>query len=158
SWTTIGSDEVGLLSRIYFGSQLPPGRIIALPGEKGPQAEILGPGFHFRLLLNVLYRVDKQPIVEIHAGKYGQLVARDGKPLRPGQSFADVFGPVDQMIDAETFLTKGGQRGLQIVVLTPGKYRINRYLWDVVEDSDTDIPKGFVGVIKSNVRAAVNFG
>src|SRR5712691_9630590 len=72
SWTTIGSDEVGLLSRIYFGSQLPPGRIIALPGEKGPQAEILGPGFHFRLLLNVLYRVDKQPIVEIHAGKYGQ--------------------------------------------------------------------------------------
>src|SRR5437870_1620615 len=48
SYVIIGTDEVGHLSRIYWGKSLPPGRIIALDGEKGPQAEILSPGFHSR--------------------------------------------------------------------------------------------------------------
>ncbi len=55
SYVTIGNNEVGLLSRIYWASPLPEGHIIAVDNEKGPQAEVLTPGFHFRLLLNVLY-------------------------------------------------------------------------------------------------------
>src|SRR5215469_2072694 len=52
SFVRIGSNEVGLLSRIYLAQQLPPGHIIAMGNEKGPQAEILSPGFHFHFLLN----------------------------------------------------------------------------------------------------------
>ena len=134
--------------------------MIALAGENGPQAEILGPGFHFRFLLNVLYSVTTEEVVEIKAGKLGRLVARDGQPLKAGQMFAEVFGDgqIDSMLDVTYFLTNGGQKGPQIFVLTPGKWRINRFQWDFVEDDDTSIEKGFVGVVKSNVRSSVNFG
>lgn len=159
SFVVIGTNETGHLSRVYLGAQLPPGQIIALDGEKGPQAQILGPGFNFRLLLNVLYDVEKYEVLEVPAGQYAKLTAKDGKSLRPGQTFADMVLPtVDEMIDAEKFLRGGGQRGQQIFVLTPGKYRINSYLWNVELDNSTDIPKGFVGVVKSNVHAAANVG
>lgn len=157
SFVTIGSDEVGQLFRIYLAEPLPSGRIIALSGEKGPQAEILPPGFHFRLLLNVLNTVEKLNVFEVSAGQYGKLVARDGLPLKSGQTFADAFTD-EKMLDATYFLTQGGQKGPQISVLTPGKYRLNRYLWDVELDSDSDIDKGFVGVVKSNAQSKVNFG
>jgi regulator of protease activity HflC (stomatin/prohibitin superfamily) len=42
--------------------------------------------------------------------------------------------------------------------LTPGKYRLNHFLWKVEFGEVTDIPKGFVGVVKSNVRSRVDFG
>ena len=62
------------------------------------------------------------------------------------------------MLDAEYFLTHGGQRGPQTTILTPGNYRLNTYLWDVDIQDAVDVAKGFVGVVKSNVIAAVNFG
>jgi hypothetical protein len=48
--------------------------------------------------------------------------------------------------------------GPQTNVLSPGKYRYNHYLFDVEFGNVTDIPKGFVAVIKSNVRGPVNMG
>src|SRR5690349_1969668 len=73
SFVEISADRVGHLKRIYLADDLPPGRIIALPGQKGPQAEVLGPGFHFRPLLNVLYEVEEYPVVQIPEGFYGQI-------------------------------------------------------------------------------------
>src|SRR5215467_8025740 len=85
------------------GGPLAGGRIVAASGENGPQAEIFTPGFHARLLVNVIYDVDtRYEEVNIKAGKVGVLVAKDGAPLRPGQAFADPF-PValgNQMLDA----------------------------------------------------------
>jgi hypothetical protein len=158
SYVTIGPDEIGQLSRVYWARQMPPGHIIGLNGEKGPQAEILGPGFHFRFLLNVLNNVEKLKVVQIGSGQYGKLVALDGQPLPAGQTFASQVGSLNQMLDAQYFLTHGGQKGPQIAVLTPGSYRINQYLWKVETGNDTDIDKGFVGVVKSNARSAVSFG
>ena len=158
SYITIGTNEVGLLSRIYLAQSLPAGHIIALSGEKGPQAEILTPGFHFRWMLNLLYSVDKDKVVVVPAGQYGKLVAADGDPLGPGQTFADQSGPIDKMLDATYFLTHHGQKGPQTAVITPGTYRINLYLWQVTIDDSTDVPKGFVAVVKSNVHSPVNFG
>jgi hypothetical protein len=43
-------------------------------------------------------------------------------------------------------------------VLTPGIYRLNRYLWEVQYGSITEIQKGFVGVVQSNVWSRVDFG
>src|SRR5262249_27633176 len=89
-----------------------------------------------------------------------ELVAKDGAALRPGEAFADPF-PAQlgyAMLDAETFLRNGGQRGPQLTVLPPGKYRINHYLWDVELREAKEIQAGFVGVVKSNVWADIDLG
>ena len=150
------------LFRIYGGGSLPEGRIVAANGENGPQARILPPGFHIEPLINVLYSVDTgRPEVAIPQGKVGLLTAKDGAPLRAGQAYADPFAKdrASAMInDAAFFLKNGGQRGPQASVLTAGRYRLNHYLWDVDIVDAVQVPAGFVGVIKSNVHADVDFG
>jgi hypothetical protein len=161
SFVHVPDGHLGQLFRVYGGSSLTEGRIVAANGENGPQAEILTPGFHFWLLVNVLYDVDTRPEeVFIPSGKVGVLTARDGAALRPGQAFADPF-PVNlgyRMLDALVFLKNNGQRGPQLTVLTPGKYRLNRYLWDVAERDAKEVGAGYVGVVKSNVHADIDFG
>jgi hypothetical protein len=137
------------------------GKIIAVNGENGPQARILTPGLHIEPLLNLVYHVDiSETETEVHKGKVGVLVAKDGAPLLPGQAFADPF-PTSlgyQLLNAETFLGNGGERGPQLTVLPPGKYRLNRYLWDIEEVDATEVEAGFVGVVKSNVWSSVDLG
>ncbi len=154
SYVIIDSDSVGHLKRIYFGSPMKPGQIIAFDGEKGPQATVLPPGFTFKLLLNVLYDVEELPMVKVPEGKYGFIIAKDGAPLRQGQFLADAWPQQEfaRMLDADYFLKHGGQKGPQLTVLPPGEYRLNRYLFDVRFENATDIPAGFVGVVKSNVQ------
>ncbi len=160
SYVHVESDEIAVLNKIYGTTSLPGEHIIAIHGEKGPQAEILTPGWHPWFLVNVIYQVENKKVVSIPSGKYGFLNAKDGVPLRPDQFLADAFvdGHQFDMLDAEYFLTHGGERGPQTTVLTPGNYRLNTYLWDIDVKDAVDIPKGSVGVIKSNVVAAVNFG
>src|SRR5262245_9433856 len=78
SFVLVEADKVGHLKRIYLAGDLPPGRIIALAGQKGPQAEVLGPGFHFRPLLNILYQVEQYDVVQVPEGFYGQITTLDG--------------------------------------------------------------------------------
>ena len=161
SFVHVPDGHLGQLFRIYGGGSLPAGRIVAVNGENGPQARILTPGFHAWLLVNLLYSVDTSPTeVNIPAGKVGILTARDGAALGAGQAFADPFPDKlgYQMLDAETFLRNGGQRGPQLTVLTSGRYRLNRYLWDVTTVDAKEVKAGFVGVVKSNVHADVDFG
>ena len=106
SYVIIGANEIGHLKRVYFGKTMPPGQIIAFDGQKGPQANILAPGFKFKLLLNVLYDVDKFSVLEVKEGNYGFVVASDGAPLREAQYLADAWpsGKFQEMLDAEYFL------------------------------------------------------
>ena len=161
SFVRVPDGYLGQLFRVYGGGSLTEGRIVAVHGENGPQAKILTPGFHPWFLVNVLYDVDtSKPEVSIPKGKVGILTAKDGTSLRPGQAFADPF-PANfgyKMLDAEVFLLNGGQRGPQLSVLTPGKYRLNRYLWDITEVDAREVKAGFVGVIKSNVHADIDLG
>jgi hypothetical protein len=159
SYVIIDSNSVGHLKRIYVGQSMESGQIIAFSGQKGPQAEILPPGFHFRLFLNVLYDVEEAPVIEIKEGNYGFIVAKDGAPLKNDQYLADAWpkNKFKEMLDAAYFLKNGGQKGPQLSVLPPGKYRLNRYLFDVKPANGTDIPAGFVGVIKSNVQESTEW-
>jgi len=154
SFVTIGPNSIGTLTRVYFDSNMLPGQVVALDGEKGPQAKILPPGFHFIPFINVLYDVQEQPIVEVPEGGYGLLIAKDGKPLRDGQFIADPW-PEDKFTDmqnGEYFLTEGnGQKGPQLSVLRPGRYRINPFLFSVQMHRALDVPTGHVAVIRSNV-------
>ncbi len=161
SFVYVGENQTGHLNKIYAGGSLPPGKIIATQGENGPQASVLAPGFHVIPFINVMYDVVMREVTEIPDGHYGYLVARDGKSLRPDQTFADAFDPVvsTQMVsDAAYFLNRGGQKGPQSSVLGPGKYRVNHYLWLLETKPATEIPPGFVGVVKSNVHSRVDFG
>ncbi len=157
----VGGDEVGHLKRIYAGKQMPPGRIIALPDELGPQARVLMPGFQFELFIKVTHDIEMLPVMEVEQGQYGFLTAKDGKPLADGQFMAPEWASADDMIDALKFMGwtgdrdeyKGptGTKGPQYTVLRPGKHRVNRYLFSATNGNSTPIKTGFVGVVKSNV-------
>ena len=158
SFVIVDQESVGHLKRIYFANDLKPGQIIAKRNQKGPQALILGPGFHFIPFVNLLYKVEEFGIVNIPDGTYGHLLAKDGAPLENQQYMArkwpdDTF---DQMLDAEYFLKNGGQKGPQLSVLKPGSYRINRYLFDVDIYKALNVEAGEVAVIKSNVEEIEN--
>src|ERR1700680_4867822 len=160
SYVHVESDEIAVLNKIYGTTSLPGEHIIATNGEKGPQAEILTPGWHPWFLVNVIYQDENKKVISIPSGKYGFLNAKDGAPLRPDQYLADAFRPDHEldMLDAEYFLTHSGQRGPQTTVLTPGNYRLNTYLWDLSVYNAVDVAEGFVGVVKSNVIDSVHFG
>ncbi|CTQ73044.1 SPFH domain-containing protein [Roseibium alexandrii] len=156
SFIFVDANSVGHLKRIYAFKELPQGRIIALEGEKGPQAQILGPGFHFIPLVRVIYDFEEWDVISIPEGYYGQLTALDGDAMPSGMFMAPAISDseVGDMLKAESFLTKGGLRGPQETVLKPGQYRLNRYLFDLRLDENTNatiIPAGHVGVVKSNV-------
>ena len=59
----VGEHEIGIVVK-HYGSDLPSGSIIATNNEKGPQAQILGPGWHFWLWPG-LYDVEIEPVVEV---------------------------------------------------------------------------------------------
>jgi len=161
SFVIVGDMEVGHLKRIYWGSQMQPGRIIAMPWEKGPQARVLTAGFHFLGLIRVTHDLEMLPVVNVPEGKYGFLVAKDGASMADGQYIADAWKTADEMVDALNFMGytakkseytgPRGTKGPQLTVIKPGTYRINRYLFQIGAGAATDIPIGHVGVIKSNV-------
>ncbi len=154
STVIIDQNSVGHLKRIYFGSALPDGRVIAQRGEQGLQADILGPGFHIIPFGNLIFEIEQLPLVNIPEGRTGLLVSRDGQPLPNGQFISTIFTQDDlmELLNARNFLEKGGQRGPQQPVLTPGSYRLNRYLFEVTLVDALDVPRGSVAVIKSNVN------
>jgi hypothetical protein len=156
SFVYIDAQRVGHLKRIYAFSELPAGRIIALNGQKGPQAQILGPGFHFVPFIRVLYDVEQLPVITVPEGSYGEVTALDGAPMPDGMYIAPAIADdqLPEMLKADVFIDKGGIRGPQETVLKPGSYRLNQYLFQVKVSPDTEatvIPAGHVGVIKSNV-------
>ncbi|KKR48762.1 MAG: hypothetical protein UT86_C0003G0091 [Candidatus Magasanikbacteria bacterium GW2011_GWC2_40_17] len=160
SFTYIDTDKVGHLKRIY-GTDMPTGRVIATGWQKGPRAEILPPGFQFSFFLKVLNDIEELNTVEVAAGKLRVLTAKDGRALPDGQYMADGWPEkeFEQYLDAQYFMgidtengLPRGYKGLQLTVLKPGTYRVNRYLFDVGDPVDeTEIDAGFVGVVKSNV-------
>ncbi len=156
SFVFVDGKRVGHLKRIYAFSDLPPGHIIALNGQKGPQARILGPGFHFIPFIRVLYHVEQRIVISIPAGYYGEITALDGKPMPSGMFMAPAFKDDREalMLNAENFIKQGGYRGPQETVLKPGEYRLNQYLFKVTVSQATKatvIPAGHVGVVKSNI-------
>jgi regulator of protease activity HflC (stomatin/prohibitin superfamily) len=156
SFVYVNEDRIGLVTKEWAIEKLPPGKIIATEGETGPQADILGPGWHAWYWPG-LYSIELVPIIDIEKGNQGIITARDGQPLPAGAAYAPEWqdDQKKQMINAKYFLTQGnGYRGPQSSVLEPGSYRINTNLFDVKQVPFVDIKKATVGVVKSNVGEA----
>lgn len=149
SAVNISSDETGVVIKT-LGSELPAGHIVAVAGEKGPQAKVLGPGWHFGYW-PWSYEVEKVGTVMIPNGQIGVVTALDGKVLPGGSVFAPAWKSGDDMLDATKFLSDGaGYRGPQLTILTPGNYRINPRLFKVEYRTVTLVAAGEVAVVKAN--------
>ncbi len=151
----IGQDDLGVVVK-NVGRNMPPGQIVAVNGEKGPQAEILGPGWHFWLWPG-LFDVDLFPVIEVSTDQAGLITTTDGRPLPGGEAFAPEWDEATfgEMLDAKVFLTSAnGYKGPQASVLRPGKWRINPKLYTVEMVPVTNVEKATVGVVKSNVGGA----
>lgn len=142
---------------VLFGSHrtLPDGRIVALDGEAGYQADTLAPGLHWGYW-PWQYDITVVPFIEIPEGKLGVVDARDGAPLTDR-----VFGRAvecDAFQDARAFLTTGGERGPQLAVIPPGTYRINTSLFAVKLVNVLEIPEGKVGIVTTQDGAPLKTG
>lgn len=149
SSVVIDENEVGIVHKQFFGKPLPTGQVIARNGEMGPQAEILGPGWHFGYYpFSYSVRVDR--VVTVPPGQVGFVTARDGQPLPNDEMFAPPWESAQDMLNPTIFLAKGGRRGPQTTILTPGTYRYNTALHEVTAIPALQVEAGTVVVIKSN--------
>ncbi len=125
----IRENESGLVIK-KFGRALPPGRILALEGEAGYQADLLAPGWHFGLW-SWKYKVFKVPMLIVQPGEIALVVAADGDAI-PSERILGREVESDDFQDARAFLTNGGERGRQLAFITAGTYRINPALFQLV--------------------------
>ncbi|HWA40088.1 MAG TPA: SPFH domain-containing protein, partial [Gemmatimonadales bacterium] len=155
----IPGDSLGIVRKrwVLLGSNrtLPDGRIIALNGEAGYQADTLAPGLHWGYW-PWQYDITTSKFITIPEGRIGIVDAADGAPLS-----GRVFGrqvESDAYQNARAFLTKGGQRGPQIAVIPPGTYRINTALFTVRQMEVLEIPEGKVGLVTTQDGVPLKVG
>ena len=151
----IDGDEVGIVEKKLLGGNLPEGKVLAVNGENGVQAQILAPGWHVKWKWQ--YNVTKIKMIEIRPGFVGLMQAADGQSLSAGAIFAPEWEQPEKMLSAEYFLSEGkGYKGPQLSVLSPGRYRINTKLFTITAVPITNVKVGTVVVIKSNVGETVD--
>lgn len=145
----VNDDQGGIVIR-KFGADMPANRVVAVQGEKGPQAEMLGPGWHFGFW-PWLYDLQQVPTMTIEQGHVGVVMALDGKPLPGNEVFAPAWPASEDLLDGAKFLaSEQGYRGPQLTVLTPGRYRFNPRLFSIVAKPTLNVNVGEVAVIKAN--------
>lgn len=124
------SGEIAILIR-KTGKDLPAGEVLAPSADyKGIQAEVLPEGRYFRNPYTWTWEC--RPMTDIPAGKLGVLVRRFGKDLPAGRIIAEK-----------------DTKGVLLDFLSPGKYRVNPYAYDVLVVNATQVKPGHVGVVTS---------
>ncbi|MCL1475559.1 SPFH domain-containing protein [Argonema antarcticum] len=128
----ISEREVGIVVKKFtlVGRGLPAGRLIALNGEAGYQADTLAPGWHWGHW-PWQYSVRKESVTVVPQGEIALIVAADGGSIPPQHMLAKVVA-CDNFQDARKFLTSSGEKGRQLGFLTAGTYRINTALFKVI--------------------------
>jgi uncharacterized membrane protein YqiK len=152
----VGGNEIALIERRWFGSKMPQGRVVALGNEVGIQARTLGPGMHF--LIPFIYKADKSVFTEIKENEVGLIESVDGSSIPAGNIFAAVVPGHNSYQDGEAFIRNHGQKGPQIEVLPPGKYRINPYLFKLTKGNVVEIKDNEIGIVESVDGAPIHEG
>ena len=157
----IEDDQVGLIQSID-GRALEAGRIFARHvddhdtfqdgvkfltngGQKGPQVDFLPPGKY--RINSYLFRVRIELALIVPQGQIGLVSARDGDPIEPGRLLARKTDGHTAFQDGEMFLRNGGQRGPQIELIFPGRYRINTEFFGVEVRPATVVMANQVGLV-----------
>jgi len=119
--------EMGVLVK-KTGKPLAPGQILAQPGQRGIQAEVLAEGRHF--IIPLLDEVEIQPCVHIKPGKIGVVTSKVGKKPQ-----------------GNNIIVNDDEKGIWKRVLTPGMHRLNPYGYTVETRDAVVITPGFVGFV-----------
>jgi len=145
----VPESKIGLITKkfVLFGKDksLPDGRIIATKGEAGFQASTLAPGLYFGYW-PWQFEINLVDFTVIPQGKIGLISAKDGVVPSNGQILGKRVD-CDSFQDAEKFLTNGGSKGRQALILVAGSYRINRHLFDISITDQTTVNDNAVGVV-----------
>jgi len=118
SYRRVGPAEVGLVLKRVSARKLSGDNVIAFNGEAGYQADLLLPGLRWKPWL--LYEVQKFPWVQIPAGEIGVVIAQVGGSLPIGAKSAVYKKSFGNFADLRSFVTSGGQKGVQRPVFPPG--------------------------------------
>ncbi len=132
----ISERQVGVVVKRWGGSSLEPGRLIALNGESGYQAETLSPGLHFGFW-RWQYRIIKVSVTVVPQGEIALVLAADGAAI-PAERILGKVVDCDNFQDARKFLANGGEKGRQLGILTAGTYRLNSALFTVITSHTAD--------------------
>jgi uncharacterized membrane protein YqiK len=147
----VPEDSVGIVTKkfVLVGSNktLPDGRIIALKGEAGIQADTLAPGLHW-WLWPWQYATTLQRFVVLPEGSIGIVEAKDGAPIAIGRVLGKRVA-CDSFQNARAFLANGGERGPQLAVIPPGNYRINTALFVIRPCPAIEIPSDKIGIVET---------
>jgi len=147
----IPDDSIGLVTKkfVILGANrdLPAGKIIALKGEAGLQADTLAPGLKFGYW-PWQYEVQVRPFLVVPNGQIAIVEACDGKPMADGHILGRQV-PCDDFQDARAFLQNGGERGVQMAVIPPGTWRINTLVFRTELVKMEVIPAAKIGVVEA---------
>jgi len=147
-FVNVGAMEIAVKERRYVGRAMPAGRVVAMEGEIGIQAEVLKPGLH---LVGYPFErvVRKMPLVEIASDEIGIVEAVDGAPMPAGRAFAPdrARHAHADFQDPAGFIKHGGVKGIQLRTLPPGLWPIHPYLFRVSIAKAVVVPAGKVGVV-----------
>ncbi len=163
-FTVVPPGKVGLVLA-NDGYELPTGNILARKvecdnfqdatmflergGQKGRQTHVLTSGTY---RINTLaFSITQTDITIIKENMVGIVTALDGVPIRQGQIAGELVEGHNNFQDVDTFLAKGGNRGLQPQVILAGSYFINNWAIQIEETPMTDVPIGYVGVVISYI-------
>ena len=125
---------------------MPQGQVIARKGQIGTLAGTLVPNIYLKIPF--FWEWTKFPVTEIGENEVGVVEAIDGESLPKGRTFADEPAiDTNHFQDGEAFLLNHGKKGVQIPVLTVGKYRINPVLFRVTKYPATIIGTEQTGIV-----------
>ncbi len=145
----IGPSEVGLVTK-RVGRKIDGDQLVALNGEAGYQADLLMPGLRFKLW--PVFRVERFPWVQVPPDHIGLVIAQVGAAIPTGAKSAVYRPEFGSFADVRTFLSNGGQRGVQRPVLPPGTTAPIHPVGFVVMTS----PQIFGKVVSETTRSAVD--
>ncbi len=128
----IGPGEMLVLTAKFGETNPLPGEDIVVPAPyKGIRERVYGEGRHFFNPIT-FERDTSYKVIEIRPGQIGLIESKSGKSLPPGE-----------------FLAEPGYKGIMRRVLTPEKWRLNPYAFEVTALPATIIEPGFVGCVTS---------
>lgn len=114
-------------------------------GERGPQIAIIPPGTY--RINTQLFSVVQEDVLQIEDNMVGIVTTREGKALQTGDIAGREIAGHNMFQDGQSFIDKGGFKGLQEQVILAGRYFINPRFAAVETKPMTEVPIANAGVV-----------
>jgi uncharacterized membrane protein YqiK len=164
NFTIIPEGKIGLVLA-KDGVEIPTGNILARnvecdnfqdaekfivnSGQRGRQISYITAGSY--RINTMLFQISITDMIRIQESMVGIVTTLDGMPIEAGQIAGNEIAGHNNFQDFDTFLEKGGNRGLQPQVILAGSYNLNPWAVQIEETPMTEIPIGHVGVVISYI-------